>query len=228
MLNIRSTSLRRNHGVTLIEVLVTIVILAFGLLGLAGLQSKINIGVIESYQRGQAVVLLNDMAERMKALPAVPCKTITTVGSSSRCDNGSSTTVNAAYTAALTTISGYETTTPLGTGDTPAADCSTLSTQAARDKCEWSKALLGASETTGTNADKVGAMQDARGCITELVAPNGTNGTCTPGIYQITVAWQGMHGTKAPDLTCGQNQYGDETLRRAISTRVAIGLPNCQ
>jgi type IV pilus assembly protein PilV len=228
MLNIRSKVYRHDCGVTLIEVLVTIVILAFGLLGLAGLQSKINIGIIESYQRGQAVVLLNEMAERMKALPAVPCKIITSVGSSSRCDNTGSTTVNTAYTTALSTISGYVTTTPLGTGDTPADNCSTLATQADRDKCEWSKALLGASETTGANADKVGAMQGARGCITEIVAPDGTDGTCRPGIYQITVAWQGMHGTKSPDLTCGRDQYGDETLRRAIATRVAIGLPNCQ
>src|SRR5450830_821796 len=55
------------QGTTMLEVLVTIVILAFGMLGLAGLQSKIFTAEMESYQRGQAVLLLNDMVERMNA-----------------------------------------------------------------------------------------------------------------------------------------------------------------
>lgn len=217
---------RAQCGVTMLEVLVTIVILAFGLLGLAGLQSKLNLGMVESYQRGQAVVLLTDMAERMKALPAVPCKTITVTVSGSRCDR-LSTTANPAYAPAISRIQEYSVSGTLGTDDTPAADCSTLATPALRDRCEWSKALQGAAELSGTS-DKVGAMTGARGCITELQAPDGTTGVCAPGIYQITVAWQGMHQTKAPAVTCGQNMYGDETYRRAISTQVTLGLPNCQ
>ena len=51
----------------MLEVLVTIVILAFGMLGLAGLQSKIFIAEMESYQRAQAVVLMNSMVERINA-----------------------------------------------------------------------------------------------------------------------------------------------------------------
>ena len=218
---------RPQSGVTMIEVMVTVVILAFGLLGLAGLQSKINIGMIESYQRGQAVILLNDMAERMKALPSVPCKNVKTSGSTSRCDSNSAT-VNPAYNTVIDTIHAYATTSALGTGDTPVADCTTLGTSASRDKCEWSKALLGAGETQGAASEKVGAMVGARGCITEITAPNGTNGVCTPGVYQVTVAWQGMHSTKASSLACGKDLYGDDSLRRAIAMRIAIGLPNCQ
>ncbi len=51
----------------MIEVLVTIVILAIGLLGLAGLQSRLQASEMESYQRAQALVLLNDMASRIAA-----------------------------------------------------------------------------------------------------------------------------------------------------------------
>lgn len=51
----------------MIEVLVTIVILAIGLLGLAGLQSRLQASEMESYQRAQALVLLNDMASRIDA-----------------------------------------------------------------------------------------------------------------------------------------------------------------
>ena len=49
----------------MIEVLVTIVILAIGLLGLAGLQSRSQASEMEAYQRAQALILLNDMASRL-------------------------------------------------------------------------------------------------------------------------------------------------------------------
>lgn len=49
----------------MLEVLVTIVILAIGLLGLAGLQSRLQASEMEAYQRAQALILLNDMASRI-------------------------------------------------------------------------------------------------------------------------------------------------------------------
>ena len=51
----------------MIEVLVTLVILVFGLLGLAGLQSRAQVAETESYQRTQALVLVRDMADRLSA-----------------------------------------------------------------------------------------------------------------------------------------------------------------
>ena len=55
----------RERGATLIEVLVTMVIIAIGLLGMAGLQVRTQIAELESYQRSQALLLLNDMANRI-------------------------------------------------------------------------------------------------------------------------------------------------------------------
>ena len=55
----------RQRGATMIEVLVTIVIVSFGLLGMAGLQSRLQVSEMEAYQRSQALVLLNDMANRI-------------------------------------------------------------------------------------------------------------------------------------------------------------------
>lgn len=55
------------RGTSLIEVLVTLVILAIGLLGLAGLQSRLQASEMEAYQRAQALVLLEDMASRIAA-----------------------------------------------------------------------------------------------------------------------------------------------------------------
>lgn len=55
------------QGISLIEVLVTVVILAIGLLGLAGLQVRLQTSEIESYQRTHALILLEDMANRVSA-----------------------------------------------------------------------------------------------------------------------------------------------------------------
>ncbi len=53
------------HGTSLLEVLVTMVILAIGLLALAGLQARLHLLQIESYQRAQALILLQDMTSRV-------------------------------------------------------------------------------------------------------------------------------------------------------------------
>lgn len=54
-------------GATLLEVLITLVIVAFGFLGLATLQLKIQAAEMEAYQRAQAVLLAADMVERISA-----------------------------------------------------------------------------------------------------------------------------------------------------------------
>jgi type IV pilus assembly protein PilV len=55
------------RGATLIEVLVTIVILTFGLLGVAGLQVRMHLAQAESYHRSHAVLLMQDMVDRVNA-----------------------------------------------------------------------------------------------------------------------------------------------------------------
>lgn len=56
---------RRQVGSSLVEVMVTVAILAFALLGIAGLQSKMGVAEMESYQRAQALVALSQMTERI-------------------------------------------------------------------------------------------------------------------------------------------------------------------
>lgn len=51
----------------MLEVLVTIVISAFGLLGIAGLQARMHLGEMESYQRAQATILLRYITDRISA-----------------------------------------------------------------------------------------------------------------------------------------------------------------
>ena len=52
-------------GTSMIEVLVTLVVIAFGLLGMAGLQMRLQVSEMESYQRSQALLVLNDISNRM-------------------------------------------------------------------------------------------------------------------------------------------------------------------
>lgn len=55
----------RQAGVGLLEVLVTLIVLVVGLLGMAALQMRAQQAEMESYQRSQALILLEDMVARM-------------------------------------------------------------------------------------------------------------------------------------------------------------------
>jgi type IV pilus assembly protein PilV len=54
------------NGISMVEVLVAMVILAFGLLSLVVLQGRLHVLQTESYQRSQALILLEDMASRIQ------------------------------------------------------------------------------------------------------------------------------------------------------------------
>ena len=171
---------KRVAGFSMIEVLITIVILMFGLLALAGLQGRALTAQMESYQRSQALILLNDMVDRISANRKNAASYLTAeVGTGAAC---------------------------------PAAGASTAS----KDLYEWCNALLGAAEVKGTS--NVGAMIGARGCITQTVAP--TTGVASQ--YLVAVAWQGLNSTATSTITCGQNQYGNEGLRRLVAIPVNI------
>lgn len=62
-----TTILRKERGISLIEVLVTLVILAVGMLGVMGMQARLQQSETEVYQRTQALILLQDMASRLAA-----------------------------------------------------------------------------------------------------------------------------------------------------------------
>lgn len=131
------------RGASLIEVLVTLVIVAFGLLGIVGMQARLQVSEMETYQRSQALLLLNDMANRI----AINRKN------------------HSSYSDSATTAS------PLGV-DTTCTDVTVTSPTAVAqaDLREWCEALKGAGETIG--GAKVGVMLGGRGCIEEVgVAP---------------------------------------------------------
>lgn len=170
-----SRRLHRQRGLTLIEVLISIVIFAVGILGLTKIMNRAALTEAEALQRAQAMALAHDMADRIMANRA-----------------------NAA--AYLGTVS--------STGTVSGAACNTAGTRAAVDLCQWSDALRGAAMVE-EGAARVGSMIGAQACIEQL--PFGA------GAYAVTVAWQGLMGTGAPDNACGTGSFGSEDLRRTYT-----------
>ena len=91
------THRQKNIGFSLVEVLVTIVILMIGLLGLAGLQGRALTSQMESYQRSQALVLLKDIENRISAnrKNAASYITSTPLGVGATCPAAASSVVSA-------------------------------------------------------------------------------------------------------------------------------------
>lgn len=111
----------RQRGSSLIEVLVTLVIVAFGLLGIVGMQARLQVSEMEAYQRSQALLLLNDMANRIAINRHLASSYLTAttspLGAGMTCPTATTTTVqrdlrewcNALQGAAETTGSGAST-----------------------------------------------------------------------------------------------------------------------
>ncbi len=191
----------RQSGFSMIEVLVTLIILLVGLLGLAGLMVQSQRSEMESYQRVQALILLQDMAGRLNANRKVAsCYAFT---------------ANAATGTPYLGVAGATAVAvPACTAGTAAQNA-----QAIQDMTDWDDMLTGAAETSAGAA--VGAMVGARGCVsygagTELLDKNGLPIPGT-GIYTIAVAWQGMSSTAIATPNCAQAEYGNEAQRRVVS-----------
>ena len=65
----RSSSNRRQIGMTLIEVLVSMLLLAIGMLGIAGLQAATSKYNINTAARSEIAVILSDFADKVRANP---------------------------------------------------------------------------------------------------------------------------------------------------------------
>ena len=179
-------------GFTMIEVLVTLVIIAIGLLGLAALQNRVHQAEFEAYNRAQALVLLDTIVNRINANRATaPCYAITTNGATPYLG-----VPDAGHVSAIS-CSGY--------GD---ANTQQL---VVNDLNELDRAVQGATELVGATA--LGAALGARGCISFDPA------TAT---YTVAVAWQGIAETSAPSVSCGNNRYGTETRRRVVWATLKI------
>ena len=179
-------------GFTMIEVMVSLVILLLGLLGLVGLIVVSQRAETESYQRSQALLLLQDMVGRVTVNRRVAtCYAITTDMANGAPYLGKGSTVTPAC----------------GFGTTQA------NTLAVNDLTAWSNLLTGTAETLG--GTNIGAMVGARGCVSY---DNTTDAYLVSVAWQGLVAT----AVPAATLTCGTGLYGNENLRRVGSVTLQI------
>lgn len=203
----------RARGVSLIEVLVSLVILSLGVLAVVGLQLVSKRNNADAGQRTIAAQLAYDMAERLRAN---------------------------ASTASLPTYIIGTTDAPAGNRFLPApgsaaapADCTTATpcnpaARAARDLYEWEQSLEGAAETVG--GQNTGGLVSPLGCIVQTTSDGGGD-----GVYTIWVVWRGTVPMPVSGATsdCGRlgtqgnpstaPLYGEsDEYRRSISLPVYI------
>lgn len=200
-------SIRKFKGFTLIEVLISLAILVFGLLGIAGLMAKGQHASFEAYQRQQALALAQDMAERIRANPGRP----------DHPEDGDD------YVTGTDDANVMGHGTLVANGAIPNCMTANCSHQqlAEYDLKAWDRLLIGSSEALGAN--KVGGIINPRGCVERVGNLNR---------FVISVSWQGDSPTVAPKVlackeadnvtdvptsACGTGEYGDEKKRRLVS-----------
>lgn len=193
----QSSVMRRQSGVTLIEALVTFVILSVGLLGIVSLQAISKSAQHQGIQRTKAVMLANDLVERIRINPG-----------------------------GLATYSAGGLTTPLGGGTlaAPATDCAAVACTpaqlAAYDLWLWERGVDGATVTV-TGADAVvrnaAGLIAPRACV-RFIADAGMTRT---GLVDVIIQWRGLGETQdavaaVGGEVCGGAAAGTDDFRRQL------------
>ncbi len=186
------------RGMTLTETLVTLVITSIGLMGHLGLQNKLHQSGQESYQRTQALLLANDIIDRLKTNRySAPCYAFTTGDGAPYLGVSNSAGSSHAGTVACA-----------GFGTDSTRDIASM------DLATWDSMLQGISEID-EDGNLTGGVTGARGCI-EL------DTTTVPSTYIVTVAWQGFMESATSNSSCAKGAFGSESLRRTVSTSVQL------
>jgi type IV pilus assembly protein PilV len=180
----------------MLEVLIAIMIFAFGAIGATGMQVLATQANHEATQRTQAVYLSTDIIERMRNNPSA----ITDYDASADTD---------------WTIVGVS---PYITKPSPACDTAACSIheKAAYDLWTWEQALLG-TETTRAGIGAVGGLQDPTGCIRQQGDGRIEVAIAWRGRQSMSNA------TVAQDCTSEDDRYGDDNeYRRVLLIRTYI------
>lgn len=128
-----------HQGMTFIEVLISLVILATGIIGAVAMQTAAKQGSFDAMQRSLASALAQDIIERIRANDADAAIIGSYAGT---------------YSAALTE--------PSKRCNTTATVC-TPAEMTANDLYEWTQLLIGADVKSGT--DNVGGLSNGLACI---------------------------------------------------------------
>ena len=200
-------------GISLIEVLVSLVILSLGVLAVVALQLVAKRNNADAGQRTIAAQLAYDVIERMRANANQASLSAYLTGSSpvGRVSRGASEPTNAC---------------------TSASPC-TLAQTVTHDLWEWEQTLDGASETVagsgGVAGSNTGGLVSPTGCIEQTTDDGGGD-----GVYTITITWRGsvaIPDSNAGSAACGRagqpsnstQLYGaSDEFRRSVNFPVYI------
>jgi type IV pilus assembly protein PilV len=188
-------------GFALVESMVTIVVVAFGLLGVAGLVSRSFYTEVDAVQRAQATMLLQDMVTRIEGNRANA----------------------AAYVTGDTGITGYVTTTQSGITSYSYATCDPTAAVVDRDRCNWGQLLAGGNERID-NANAA-VLVGAIGCVHEIDAFNRIYAVSIAWQGSRPGAAPLVDNNFVP-AGCGRDRFGNENQRRLVTTLLRIGILN--
>ncbi len=191
----------REGGFTLIEVLVTFVILAVGVLGIVSLLSVSKTSEYEAVQRARAVNMADGMLERVRNNPGGLVTYVTGLGSPI----------------------GPGTATSEPTPNCISASCSPVQL-ATHDLWQWEQVLRGENVTITEDATTtaVAGLTEPRGCIT--FAPWGS--WVRSGQLSVLVQWRGLQestdGVASGEPACGSVTTGEESFRRRVTVSTFV------
>ena len=182
----------RQRGFTMVEVMITVLILAVGMLAIAGLQMTAKRSGQQAWQRSLAILLADNMIERIRANPAAVEDYHTGLGDGA-----------------------------LGGGsideeptDCAAGECSAQE-MAEWDLWNWERRLDGAAIQDADDND-AGGLIEPHGCIVFEEAGAAAPNT---GRLRVVVSWRGLTDTadavQAGDA-CGEAEAGTLASRRQV------------
>lgn len=208
------TVTRKQSGMGMIEVLVTLVILLVGLLGLAGLMTQAQRSEMESYQRVQALILLQDMVSRLNTNREVTAYREILAGTAASgvdCTGG---------TIAQQDICEWHNAL-LGSAETASGVGNIGAMIGARGCISYAAAT----ERLNTSGQAIAATLDGATVTTAVGAAIPNSGT-----YTVSVAWQGLGETfdDPARSACGEGEYGGDANRRVVSEPVRFATLNMQ
>lgn len=192
----------RQGGFTLIEVLVTFVILAVGVLGIVSLLSVSKTSEYEAVQRARAVTMADGMLERIRNNPSGLAAYVTGLDASEAIGGGSQG------------------------ADEPEANCADAACDpdelALHDLWSWEQVLDGTGVTVGISTATAG-LAGPKGCITFVPrAPWERSGQLS-----VLLQWRGLQestdGVAAGDDVCGDGEdAGSDGYRRQVTVSTFV------
>ena len=189
---IAAAASRGEAGFSLIEVLISMLLVLLGVLGAVALQVQSHRSTYEGYERAQAMVLVRDMLDKLYLYRnSIACLSFTTSADGSP----------------------Y-----VGTAGTASLNAATAcpSARATSALLDWDAAVRGAAEQIGGRA--AGGLLNARGCVSMSVdAATGMSVYTVAVAWQGNAPlFRVVDDLARPAVACGQGLYGDEAQRRVM------------